>query len=104
MPTHPLPPLLPKPQRLLLLHNFHTPHKQPLFQPPLLHQLHLPHHLFLTQLFKTHQIQPLIHFPPDSLLPHTLTHPLNYYHNNLAGPTALLQLMDEFDLKHIVFS
>lgn len=45
-----------------------------------------------------------MHFAADSLVGESVTDPLKYYDNNVGGATALLQVMNEFDVKHIVFS
>ena len=46
----------------------------------------------------------VIHFAAYSLVGESMTNPLKYYHNNVAGTLALLEAMVACDVKYLVFS
>ncbi len=59
---------------------------------------------FLRNVFKSEDIKGVIHFCANSLVGVSMKEPLEYYNNNLYGMICLLEVMKEFNVKHIVFS
>lgn len=59
---------------------------------------------FLENVFEKEAISSVIHFAANSLVGESMTKPLEYYHNNVFGALILLQTMEKFNVKHIVFS
>ena len=49
-------------------------------------------------------IDVVIHFAAFSLVAESMKDPLKYFDNNTAGMVKLLEVMNEFDIKYIVFS
>ena len=49
-------------------------------------------------------INAVIHFAAFSLVAESMKDPLKYFDNNTAGMVKLLEVMNEFDIKYIVFS
>lgn len=49
-------------------------------------------------------IDAVIHFAAFSLVAESMKDPLRYFDNNTAGMVKLLEVMNEFDIKYIVFS
>ena len=49
-------------------------------------------------------IDAVIHFAAFSLVTESMKDPLKYFDNNTAGMVKLLEVMNEFDIKYIVFS
>lgn len=49
-------------------------------------------------------IDAVIHFAAFSLVAESMKEPLKYFDNNTAGMVKLLEVMNEFDIKYIVFS
>ncbi|WP_214759733.1 UDP-glucose 4-epimerase GalE [Exiguobacterium sp. s129] len=58
----------------------------------------------LEQIFLTHTIDALIHFAGLKAVGESVREPLRYYENNVVGTTVLLEVMQAFDVKRIVFS
>ncbi len=56
------------------------------------------------QIFKDHKIDAVIHFAGLKAVGESVQKPLEYYHNNLTGTILLLQIMQKYDCKNIVFS
>ncbi|MFC6176353.1 UDP-glucose 4-epimerase GalE [Companilactobacillus huachuanensis] len=59
---------------------------------------------FLIKLFQNEKITDVIHFAAFSIVPESMKDPLKYFDNNTYGMITLLQVMHNFDVKHIVFS
>jgi len=56
------------------------------------------------KIFKEHKIDAVIHFAGLKAVGESVNIPLKYYHNNLTGTFNLVSVMDEFNVKNIVFS
>ncbi|RAU58879.1 MULTISPECIES: UDP-glucose 4-epimerase GalE [Bacillus] len=102
--SHAVAALLAKGEQVVVVDNLQTGHKEAVLEGAVLEEGDLRDQDFLRQVFKTHQIEAVMHFAADSLVGESVTDPLKYYDNNVGGATALLQVMNEFDVKHIVFS
>ncbi|TGB03438.1 UDP-glucose 4-epimerase GalE [Halobacillus salinus] len=59
---------------------------------------------FLRDLFQKETIDAVIHFAANSLVGESMEKPLEYFDNNVYGTQVLLEVMNEFDVKNIVFS
>lgn len=59
---------------------------------------------FMKKVFEQEDIKGVIHFCANSLVGVSMVEPLDYYDNNLYGMICLLEIMRDFDVKHIVFS
>ena len=58
----------------------------------------------MRRVFKDHNISAVIHFAGLKAVGESTQIPLHYYHNNVSGTIALLEVMTEFNVKNIVFS
>jgi len=59
---------------------------------------------FLRSVFSKENIVGAIHFAASSIVPESMQNPLKYYDNNVYGTQALLEVMNEYNVKNIVFS
>ena len=60
---------------------------------------------FLSDVFtKEKNIEGVMHFCAYSLVGESMTKPLMYFENNVGGAMTLLEVMQNFEVKHIVFS
>lgn len=59
---------------------------------------------FLKSVFEQETIDSVIHFAANSLVGESMADPLKYFDNNVHGTQVLLQVMKEYEVKHIVFS
>ncbi|MBM4765175.1 UDP-glucose 4-epimerase GalE [Bacillus sp. B15-48] len=59
---------------------------------------------FLQEVFSKETIDGVLHFAASSLVGESMTNPLKYFDNNVYGTEVLLDVMNEFSVKHIVFS
>ena len=58
----------------------------------------------LTKIFKENEIECVIHFAGYKAVGESVKLPLKYYDNNIGGTINLLEVMNEFNCKKIVFS
>lgn len=58
----------------------------------------------LTKVFSENEIEAVIHFAGFKAVGESVSIPLKYYDNNVTGTIILLEVMEEFDVKNIVFS
>ena len=62
----------------------------------------------LNNIFKKEcEIKPfdvVMHFAAKLIVPESVTHPLEYYHNNVEGVRIMLEVMVENNIKNVVFS
>ncbi|MDG1733767.1 MAG: UDP-glucose 4-epimerase GalE [Thalassotalea sp.] len=58
----------------------------------------------MRKVFTEHDISAVIHFAGLKAVGESTQIPLSYYHNNVSGTVMLLDVMNEFNVKNIVFS
>lgn len=58
----------------------------------------------LAKIFEQHDLEAVIHFAGYKAVGESVAEPLKYYHNNLLSSIVLMELMNEYDVKNIVFS
>ncbi|WOH37524.1 UDP-glucose 4-epimerase GalE [Thalassotalea fonticola] len=58
----------------------------------------------MRKIFIEHEISAVIHFAGLKAVGESTQIPLSYYHNNVSGTVALLEVMAEFNVKKLVFS
>ncbi|MGI9276069.1 MAG: UDP-glucose 4-epimerase GalE [Endozoicomonas sp.] len=58
----------------------------------------------MREVFSAHSIDAVIHFAGLKAVGESTRIPLAYYDNNVTGTQKLLEVMDEFNVRHLVFS
>lgn len=58
----------------------------------------------LSQIFEQHKIEAVVHFAGLKAVGESCELPLHYYQNNVAGTINLLQVMEKYGVKKLVFS
>lgn len=58
----------------------------------------------LREVFKEQSIEAVIHFAGFKAVGESVNKPLKYYHNNITGTLSLLDVMQEFKVKKMIFS
>lgn len=59
---------------------------------------------FLSHVFVKENIEAVIHFCADSVVPESVVNPLKYFDNNVNGLIKLLEVMVQFNVKKLIFS
>lgn len=58
----------------------------------------------LDTIFREHEIEAVVHFAGLKAVGESVAQPLRYYHNNITGTVTLLQVMEKYNVKKMVFS
>jgi len=58
----------------------------------------------LAEVFQTNSVDAVMHFAADSLVGESVRAPLKYFNNNVKNSLQLLEIMEEFNVRKIVFS
>lgn len=58
----------------------------------------------MRKIFSAHKIDAVINFAGFKAVGESVAKPIEYYHNNIGGMIALIEVMKEFNVKNLVFS
>ncbi|MQS88608.1 UDP-glucose 4-epimerase GalE [Companilactobacillus mishanensis] len=89
---------------VIVADNLETGHKVAVNKDAKFYQGDIRDKEFLIKLFQNEDITDVIHFAAFSIVPESMKDPLKYFDNNTYGMISLLEVMKDFDVKHIVFS
>lgn len=88
----------------VVIDNLQTGHKEAIHPQAIFYQGDIRDKEFLRQVFGKEKIEAAIHFAANSIVGESMTKPLAYFDNNVYGTQVLLEVMNEFGIKNIVFS
>ncbi len=91
-------------QEVVVVDNLLTGHKDAIHKNATFYEGDIRDKAFLTKVFDQEEITGVIHFAASSLVGESVEKPLKYFNNNVYGMQILLEVMQEHDVKHIVFS
>ncbi|MDO4907637.1 UDP-glucose 4-epimerase GalE [Neisseria sp.] len=92
-------------EKVVVVDNLVTGHRAAVHHEAVFHEGDLADKPFMRQVFARHpDIDAVIHFAAYSLVGESMAEPLKYFSNNTAGMVSLLEVMNEFQIKRIVFS
>ncbi|MFZ3577167.1 UDP-glucose 4-epimerase GalE [Virgibacillus sp. DJP39] len=91
-------------QDVVVVDNLETGHRKAVHQDVTFYQGDIREVDFLREVFEKETIDSVIHFAANSLVGESMENPLKYFGNNVYGTQILLQVMNEYDVKQIVFS
>ncbi|MDF2836869.1 MAG: UDP-glucose 4-epimerase [Paenibacillus sp.] len=101
--SHAVAALLERGEEIVIVDNLQQGHKEALLGGKL-YVGDLRDSDFLDTVFKENEIDSVIHFAANSLVGESMKMPGKYYHNNVYGTLCLLEKMNEYGVKRIVFS
>ena len=101
--SHTVAELLAQGEEVIILDNLHKGHAQAVLAKTF-YQGDIRNQELLDQIFRSHDIEAVIHFAADSLVGESVLEPLKYYDNNVIAAQRLLGKMQEYSVKKIVFS
>lgn len=91
-------------QDVVVLDNLITGHKRAVDPKARFYQGDIRDYHFLSQVFSQEKIDGIIHFTAFSIVPESMKDPLKYFDNNTSGMITLLEAMNQFGIRKIVFS
>ncbi|GAA0299463.1 UDP-glucose 4-epimerase [Gracilibacillus halotolerans] len=89
---------------VVVIDNLQTGHKHAVHPKASFYQGDIRDKSFLQNVFSEENIEGVLHFAANSLVGESMEVPLDYFDNNVYGTQVLLQVMNQFDVKHIIFS
>ncbi|KXG10984.1 UDP-glucose 4-epimerase [Anoxybacillus sp. P3H1B] len=93
-----------KGEKVVVVDNLQTGHREAVHPEAIFCHGDIRDRRFLRHVFSSYDIDTVIHFAAHSLVGESMQEPLKYYDNNVYGTQVLLETMNEFDVKRIVFS
>ncbi|WP_391558677.1 UDP-glucose 4-epimerase GalE [Robertmurraya sp.] len=90
--------------KVVVIDNLQTGHEQAIHPQATFYKGDIREREFLTSVFQKEKIEGVLHFAANSLVGESMEKPLMYFDNNVYGTQVLLEVMNEFDVKNIVFS
>ncbi|MEQ9764278.1 UDP-glucose 4-epimerase GalE [Streptococcus jiangjianxini] len=92
-------------EKVVVVDNLVTGHRAAVHPEATFYEGDLADQDFMRQVFKENpDIDAVIHFAAFSLVAESMTDPLKYFDNNTVGMVKLLEVMNDCDVKYIVFS
>ncbi|RAK22092.1 UDP-galactose 4-epimerase [Anoxybacillus vitaminiphilus] len=96
--------LIEKGEQVVVVDNLQTGHIKAVHPQAHFYKGDIRDREFLRNVFRKHDIETVVHFAANSLVGESMQEPLKYYDNNVYGTQVLLEVMNEFAVKQIVFS
>jgi UDP-glucose 4-epimerase len=87
-----------------VIDNLLTGHRAAVHQDARFYEGDVRDKAFVAEVFEKETIDGVIHFAASSLVGESVEKPLKYFNNNVYGMQILLEVMQEHEVKHIVFS
>ncbi|MEH7441972.1 UDP-glucose 4-epimerase GalE [Bacillus sp. JJ1122] len=102
--SHAVRQLLEEGYEVTVIDNLQTGHLKSLHPDAMFFAGDLRDRGFLRRVFNEVKVDGVMHFAANSLVGESMERPLMYFDNNVYGTQVLLEVMEEFKVKHIVFS
>lgn len=102
--SHMVKQLLAAGEDVVVLDNLITGHRKAVDPRARFYQGDIRDYHFLSQVFSQEKIDGIVHFAAFSIVPESMKDPLKYFDNNTGGMITLLEAMNQFGIKKIVFS
>ena len=102
--SHAVNQLIQRGEDVVVIDNLLTGHRAAVHQDARFYEGDIRDKAFVTEVFEKETIDGVIHFAASSLVGESVEKPLKYFNNNVYGMQILLEVMQEHEVKHIVFS
>lgn len=89
---------------VIVIDNLATGHQEAIHPNARFYEGDIRHVEFLRNVFEQEKIDAVFHFAASSLVGESMEAPLKYYDNNVYGTQNVLQVMQEYSVRFIVFS
>ncbi|WP_048627379.1 UDP-glucose 4-epimerase GalE [Listeria ivanovii] len=102
--SHAVDKLIDQGYEVAVVDNLRTGHKESVHTKARFYEGDIRDKEFLNSVFDREEVEGVIHFAASSLVGESMEEPLSYLNNNVYGTQILLEVMEAFNVKHIVFS
>lgn len=89
---------------IIVVDNLQTGHKEAVNKKAKFYKGDIRDRKFLISIFEKENIDGVFHFAANSIVGESMKEPLMYFNNNVYGMQILLEVMNEHNVKRIVFS
>lgn len=89
---------------VVVLDTLYTGHRKAVDPQAKFYQGDIEDKFLVSQILRNEKIDAVMHFAAYSLVPESVKKPLKYYDNNVAGMIALLEAMNDAEVKYLIFS
>ncbi|CUH94977.1 UDP-glucose 4-epimerase [Propionispora sp. 2/2-37] len=89
---------------VVVIDNLQTGHAGAVPEGAVFYQGDIRDKAFLQQVFAKESVDAVMHFAAHSIVGQSMVEPLRYFDNNVYGTQVLLEVMNEYGVKWIVFS
>ncbi|PEJ57793.1 UDP-glucose 4-epimerase GalE [Bacillus sp. AFS002410] len=96
--------LIEKGMEVVVIDNLYTGHEKAVHPNAIFYKGDIRNKSFLREIFQQKKIEGVIHFAAKSLVGESMKNPIHYFDHNVYGTQNLLDVMNEFKVKYIVFS
>ncbi len=96
--------LIEKGYEVVVVDNLQTGHEQAIHSKATFYKGDIRENGFLRNVFAKEKIHAVMHFAANSMVGESMENPLKYFNNNVYGTQILLEVMNEFGIRNIVFS
>ncbi len=91
-------------ESVVVVDNLETGHKAAIHEKAKFYNVDIRNLEAFETVFKENEIESVIHFSANSLVGESVSLPIKYFENNVAGTVNVLKLMEKYSVKKIVFS
>ena len=91
-------------ESVVVVDNLETGHKAAIHEKAKFYNVDIRNLEAFETVFKENEIESVIHFSANSLVGESVSLPIKYFENNVAGAVNVLKLMEKYSVKKIVFS
>lgn len=102
--SHTVKRLLATGEDVIVLDNLITGHRRAVDKRARFYQGDIRDFQFLSSVFSQEKVDGIVHFAAFSVVPESMKNPLKYFDNNTCRMVTLLEAMNQFGIKRIVFS
>lgn len=102
--SHAVDQLITKGYDVAVVDNLKTGHKESLPDKARFYQGDIRDKVFMEDVFTKENIEGVIHFAASSLVGESMEIPLDYLNNNVYGTQIVLEVMEKYNVKSIIFS
>lgn len=102
--SHAVNQLIEKNYNVIVIDNLQTGHEESIHEKARFYKGDLRDKKFLSHVFETEKIEGILHFAANSLVGESMEKPLEYFNNNVYGTQVVLETMQQYGVKNIVFS
>lgn len=102
--SHAVDQLIAKGYNVVVIDNLCTGHKSSIHKEAIFYEGDIRNSEFLNNIFAKYEFKGVFHFCAYSLVGESVLKPLEYFNNNVNGLQVLLESMNKFNVKNIIFS